>query len=246
MLRQVSLRLEAETGIQEIARRNNATITVLDCKDLNKKDMAFLLDVSSRRGDAGDVIIDLKANGVFKNVYAGETEGEPARSLCVAVLNRPGICQAVLDCGAFCLNCPYSSSDGGEKWKLLVRDSEQLKTLLAKLEDYAVEASIGELSGVKGGDRLTSRQKEILAKAIALGYFEFPRRFSLTELSKQVGIKPSTLSQVLRSAEEKVMTQYAAEMKISKVSYSSKELFATGEGRSCAKREPTSLGSAER
>jgi predicted DNA binding protein len=245
MLRQVSLRLEAETGIQEIARKHNSAITVLDCKHLNKKDMAFLIDVSSPRRNVDDVITDLKANGVFKKVYVGDTEGEPARSLCVAVLNRPGICQAVLDCGAFCLNCPYSSSDGDEKWRLLVRDSEQLKTLLAKLEDYAIEASIGELSGVKGGDRLTSRQREILAKAISLGYFEFPRRFSLTELSKQVGIKPSTLSQVLRSAEEKVMKEYAADMKISKFSYSSKELFARGEGRSCAKSDLTSLDSAE-
>jgi predicted DNA binding protein len=234
LLRQVSLRLEAETGVQEVARRHDASITVLDCKDLNKKDMAFLIDVSSPSRNTEEVITELKAKGLFKKVYAGESEGRPARSLCVAVLSRPGICQAVIDSGAFCLSCPYSRSDGDGKWRLLVKDSEQLKMLLAKLEDQAIMASIGELSEVKGGDRLTSRQSEILAKAISLGYFEFPRRFSLTELSKQVGIKPSTLSQVLRSAEEKVLTKYAAEMKINRVSLSSGELFTRGETESCA------------
>lgn len=228
MLRQVSLTLEAETGVQEIARKHDSSITVLDCKDLNKKDMAFLIDISSPGRNTADVISDLKAKGIFKKVYAGESEG-PSRSLCVAILDRPEMCQAVLDCGAFCLNCPYSKKDGDEKWRLLVRDSEQLKTLLAKLERQGIKATVGELSGVKAGGQLTSRQREILAKAISLGFFEFPRRLSLTELSEQVGIKPSTLSQILRAAEEKIITKYAAETKISKVLCSPRKLFASAE-----------------
>jgi predicted DNA binding protein len=239
LLRQVSLKLESETGVQEVAREHNATITVLDCKDIDKKDMAFLLDISSPSRNAEDVIADLKAKDIFKKVYAGETEGRPSRSLCVAVLSRPGICQAVLDCGAFCLNCPYSTreGEGDGKWKLLIRDSEQLKALLGELDDHGVKASIGGMSEARHEDRLTSRQTEILAKAISLGYFEFPRRFSLTDLSKQVGIKPSTLSQVLRAAEEKVMAKYAVEIGISKVSCAPKELFTSGETGSCAQRE---------
>jgi predicted DNA binding protein len=226
MLRQVSLALEAETDVQQIAKKHNATIGVIDCKDFNKKDMAFLIDISSPSRNADDVVADLKAKGIFKKVYSGETEERSSRSLCVAILNRPGICQAVDDCGAFCLNCPYSTSEGDGKWRLLVKDSEQLKALLSKLEDQDIKASIGGLSGVNRGDQLTSRQTEILAKAISLGYFEFPRRFSLTDLSTQVGIKPSTLSQILRAAEEKVMVKYAAEMKIGKVSCPPRELFA--------------------
>jgi len=222
------LALEAEAEVQAVAKKHDATITVLDCKEFNKKDMAFLIDISSPSRKPDEVIADLKAEGVFKKVYAGETSGRPSRSLCVAILDRPGICEAVLECGAFCLSCPYSKSDGDGMWKLLVKDSEQLKTLLARLDDLDIKASIGGLSEVKGEDRLTSRQKEILAKAISLGYFEFPRRFSLTELSKQVGIKPSTLSQVLRAAEEKVMAKYATEMKVSKAAGSPSRPFSRG------------------
>jgi predicted DNA binding protein len=214
MLRQVSLNLEDQTGVREIAGKRKAAVAVLDCKDVNRKDMALLLEVSSAGRNTGRVIADLKADGVFKKVHVDETEGGPERSLCVAVLGKPGMCQAVHDSGAFCLNCPYSSADDDGKWRLLVSDSDQLKTLLSKLDDHGVKVSIGGLSGVRGADPLTSRQREVLGKAISLGYFEFPRRHSLTQLSKQVGIKPSTLSQVLRSAEEKVMTKYAAEMKI--------------------------------
>ncbi len=217
MLRQVSLKLEAETGVQEIARRHKASVAVLDCKNLNKKDMAFLLDISSPSGSAEAVVSDLKSKGVFKQVYDGEAEAHSSRTLSLAVLNRPELCQAVLDCGVFCLDCPFSYDGdplGRRNWRLLIRDSEQLKAFLGRLDSLDIAALVGEVSGVKREDKLTPRQSEILAKAISLGYFEFPRRFGITELSKQVGIKPSTLSQVLRSAEEKVMTMYAAETKI--------------------------------
>jgi predicted DNA binding protein len=52
---------------------------------------------------------------------------------------------------------------------------------------------------------LTARQEEVLGKALVKGYFEFPRRISLTNLSELVGVRPSTLSEILRSAERRVL-----------------------------------------
>jgi predicted DNA binding protein len=44
-----------------------------------------------------------------------------------------------------------------------------------------------------------------MATAMANGYFDFPRKISLTGLSQLVGVKPSTLSEILRSAERRIM-----------------------------------------
>ena len=52
---------------------------------------------------------------------------------------------------------------------------------------------------------LTARQEEILGAALAEGYFEFPRRISLTNLSELVGIRPSTFSEILRGAERRIL-----------------------------------------
>jgi predicted DNA binding protein len=52
---------------------------------------------------------------------------------------------------------------------------------------------------------LTARQEEILGTAMAQGYFEFPRRISLTNLSELVGVRPSTLSEILRGAERRIL-----------------------------------------
>ena len=51
---------------------------------------------------------------------------------------------------------------------------------------------------------LTWRQEEVIVTAVARGYFDFPRAISLTGLSKLVGVRPSTLSEILRSAERRV------------------------------------------
>lgn len=52
---------------------------------------------------------------------------------------------------------------------------------------------------------LTRRQKEIILTAMAHGYFEFPRRISLTGLGELFGVRPSTVSEILRSAERRLM-----------------------------------------
>ena len=56
-----------------------------------------------------------------------------------------------------------------------------------------------------GSTALKARQMEVVSTAVTQGYFEFPRRISLTGLSELVGVKPSTLSEILRSAERRIL-----------------------------------------
>jgi len=213
MLRQVSLVLNAETDVQTVARQNRAEIYVLDCKRMEGKEMEFLLDIASAEKHVDLVVKDLKAKGVFKRIDVGES-GSASRAICAAVRDVPPICGAVIDSGAFCLDCPYCTSDGDGKWRVVVRDSAQLHSLLRTLEANGIHAPIAGICDARGSDQLTPRQREVFARAISLGFFEFPRRVSLTQLSEALGVKPSTLSQLLRAAERKVIAKYASDMKI--------------------------------
>lgn len=53
--------------------------------------------------------------------------------------------------------------------------------------------------------RLTERQEEIIWKAYSLGYFKYPREITLTNLAKLLKISKATLSQTLRSVENKAI-----------------------------------------
>lgn len=58
---------------------------------------------------------------------------------------------------------------------------------------------------------LTERQQELLLQALAAGYYDTPRRCSLTELAETVGMAKSTLSEALHRAEGKALKEFAAE-----------------------------------
>ncbi|MGI0054942.1 MAG: helix-turn-helix domain-containing protein [Thermoplasmata archaeon] len=52
---------------------------------------------------------------------------------------------------------------------------------------------------------LTVRQEEILRRALAEGYFDVPRRISLTALAPKIGVAMSTLSVTLAVIEKKIL-----------------------------------------
>lgn len=72
-----------------------------------------------------------------------------------------------------------------------------------------------QIESIRGGTvetnryGLTGRQREILRRALAEGYFDVPRRISLTELAERVGVAVSTLSVSLSVIERKVVAYHA-------------------------------------
>jgi predicted DNA binding protein len=58
---------------------------------------------------------------------------------------------------------------------------------------------------------VTDRQRELLAAAVNMGYFEVPRECTLAELAEQVGVDKSTASTVLRRGEGAVLNWFLSE-----------------------------------
>jgi len=74
--------------------------------------------------------------------------------------------------------------------------------------DYSVEYLQEEVSTEE--PLLTDRQRQLLTEAIRCGYYDTPRRCSLTELADAVGLAKSTTSETLHRAEERVMKEFAS------------------------------------
>ncbi len=55
---------------------------------------------------------------------------------------------------------------------------------------------------------LTRRQMEILALAVALGYYEVPRRLNLRDLAERVELSPAATSELLRRGERLIILSY--------------------------------------
>lgn len=203
MLRQIALQVKAENRLQEAAKGNGTKLSVVDCKPFNKTGMSLLLDLHGpEQGVRGTIAAIRKTEGV-RQVVEGDTPGESTPLL--VVTDRPSICRASNDAAIVCLECALNSENQPASWRFIARKTSDFRQVLGRLAKEGIETRIEDVAPLERRATLTGRQKEIMVTAVAQGYFEFPRRISLTGLSELVGVKPSTLSEILRSAERRIM-----------------------------------------
>ncbi|MDA4124306.1 MAG: helix-turn-helix domain-containing protein [Thaumarchaeota archaeon] len=203
MLRQVALEVRAENKLQDAAKASGIKITITDCKPFNEKGMTLLLELKGDAHAMRETASAIKRLGGVRQVLEGDDAGETLPLL--VVMDRPAVCRASSDSAIICLDCPLNADVQPASWRFIVRRTSDLRQILYRLGKEGVETRIEDVSPLNQKAALTGRQKEIVATAVAKGYFQFPRKISLTGLSELVGVKPSTLSEILRSAERRIM-----------------------------------------
>jgi len=71
-----------------------------------------------------------------------------------------------------------------------------------------VEISIQQIRKYCPDSLLTPRQLEILTQSLSNGFFDIPRKKSLSILAKEIGISPSALSENVRRINKKLAEHY--------------------------------------
>ena len=111
------------------------------------------------------------------------------------------------------LQTPFEITDGTVTWEITT-SSERLSGLGEGLDEAGVEFDIDfvhdEPSDPTEG-LLTDRQREVLLAAIERGYYDTPRRTTLTEVSEALDVSKATGSDVLHRAEGKVLKWFVEE-----------------------------------
>jgi HTH DNA binding domain len=203
MLRQISLQVNIENGLQQAAVANGVKLGVVDCKTFNRTGMTLLLELKGDPVNARAAVASIRRLPGVRQAIEGEGEGQELPLL--VVLDRPPICRASNDAAIVCLECPLNFEAQPATWRFIARRASDFREVISRLSREGIESRIEDVAPLERKATLTARQKEIVATAVAEGYFEFPRKISLTELSGLVGVKPSTLSEILRSAERRIM-----------------------------------------
>ncbi len=113
------------------------------------------------------------------------------------------------------LNCSLLSASTKEtgmmEWKLLLSGNDTLKKVTDRLASQNIKYEIQSVEQISSRKDLTTRQEQIVKMALELGYFEFPKKIRLEELSERLGISAGTLSEILRRAEKNILTMYFRE-----------------------------------
>lgn len=109
------------------------------------------------------------------------------------------------------LEMPFDLSNGSAVWEVTA-PSDRLSELGAQLKAFDISFTIDYIQHDIDKERLlTDSQRDILERAIELGYYNTPRGCSLTELASEVGRAKSTVSETLHRAEGKVIKEFVGE-----------------------------------
>lgn len=92
-------------------------------------------------------------------------------------------------------------------WSVMC-DDESFPGLMEKLENLGMDFELLYKGKPEGKSEVTFREEEVLKLALEKGYFDFPRRIKLEELSKLLGVAPSTLSEIMRRGIKKILESY--------------------------------------
>ncbi|MEM0120693.1 MAG: helix-turn-helix domain-containing protein [Thermoprotei archaeon] len=213
MLNQVLLRVNNQDAIRDLADHYGVSVSVVDCKFFSPQRMALFLEMVG--GNMEGFLNALRVEPSVKKVFSETNSSSSAWA--VIVLDTPVYCRVARENGVFCLSCPMNHTVGERhpqpaKWKVLVASRQALRRSVEQLAESGVRVELGDtvqasvkLSGYRS---LSPHQRDVLRQAYDLGYFDFPRKITLRRLAQKLGVKPSSLSEVLRRAQSKIVSRF--------------------------------------
>ena len=105
-------------------------------------------------------------------------------------------------------NTPFEIRDGWVDW-IFDTDNSHMKNLIKKMKESGLQHKIHSVSKNGGSRLLTIRQREIFDLAIEEGYYETPRRITLTNLATKAGISKSTICEITHVIERKIIEEFS-------------------------------------
>jgi predicted DNA binding protein len=133
------------------------------------------------------------------------------------MLKEPSIYETILDNNCMSL-LPIVIEKGIQSHTVLSPSKKDLRILLSKLKNRFSIVQLKELSTTPLNapiNLLSSKQTETLRTAYLSGYYEIPRRKSVTEIAIETGIARVTFQERLRRAENRIIKKYISEAELS-------------------------------
>jgi len=121
-------------------------------------------------------------------------------------INIPTIYFAAKESGAP-PNTPFEIHDGEVRMRITA-PRDRISDFVGKLEERNIGFNVSYMKDVDFKDTLTEKQRVLIDKGVEMGYYDTPRRCSLTELAEECGIAKSTCSDTLHRAEENIMKEF--------------------------------------
>jgi len=209
-LMQLQFQARADDWLKQLCIDHSAQVRILGLKFVGKgQEVAHFVDIALGAGSPGDARQQLESN---PSVMSTElTDLSQQHMMGVIVAKSCMACPSILGSNLAVFVSSARTEDNCTVAYKVFLGNEGVPLLLSRLSKGGVGYTVRDIGPVSPDFKLTSRQLGILRSAMEMGFYDFPRRISLTELAGKIGIKPSTLSEILRAAEKNILGSFLSE-----------------------------------
>jgi predicted DNA binding protein len=199
-----------ENWVRDMERGHSALIKITDIRkgSAQSRPVQNFVEISSTKLSADELIKNLGSSSDIQSIDLVPVS--PHRVIGAITTESCPVCSTLSG-----LNCSLLSattrSDGKMDWKILVSGEDSLKELTSRLDSKQVHFQIADIDKLVEKEDLTTRQEQIVKIALELGFFEFPKKIRLVELSERLGVSTGTLDEILRRAEKHILSKYFRE-----------------------------------
>ena len=183
-----------------------ASVEILDSKVSSKGRMQHLFDVQVRPALAEELVEKIREDKDVESLEvirsgSGHVYGAATSARCT-------VCREVARSNCFLASVSVEPK-GKAKWTVLGA-GDSFRELVAALERKEIPFQVELRKTLEDSELLTARQEQILTIAFERGYFDFPKKLGLVELAAMTGVKTSTLAEILRRGQKKILGEYLA------------------------------------
>jgi DNA binding protein with HTH domain len=193
------LEVKSRNDLLTAAEINGAALSVADCQSLDRERMAMTLEITGTPEAVEGTIATLRTMIGVEQAFEVPTNSQRTRIF--MTLQKPRVCRASDDNALMCLDCPFDAAEVPLRWRVAPRYAGDAKQVIAKEGDEGFVARVEDISATDKSVVLSRKERGIVAVAIERGYFDFPRRITLQDLSQLVGVDPAMLRELFRILE---------------------------------------------
>lgn len=197
-----------DNWITDVVEMYPSVIRIIDTKEMKEgvRDLVQI-DVENEE-DLPKVIEQVRKNPNIFNVDISTIDR--GRALAAFSTNQCVACRLLAGSECF-LTGSTTTKEGRLKWTMLVTQKKALQELIDNLTKINAGPKLVKLTELSDTDELTKRQEQVTRMAFERGYFDFPRRVGLKELATMFNVSTSTLSEILRKGQRRIMMRYFSE-----------------------------------
>ena len=107
---------------------------------------------------------------------------------------------------------PFEVRDGWVEWEFIT-DQHHSISLMENLKKAKIPYKVISISKSESKRLLTTRQREIFDLVVSNGYYDTPRRITLTKLAENIGISKSTLCEMIHLIEKHIIDEFADDVR---------------------------------